>query len=144
MPATFNEHEVKAGLKQKRRLSGFLDALVQQHLEGIKKTRLNYIFCTDSYLHTINMQYLNHDTLTDIITFDLSEENELIGEVYVSTDRVEENAAKFGVTYQEELHRVIFHGALHLCGFKDKKPADQLIMRAQEDKCLEAYKKETE
>ncbi len=139
MSATFNEHEVKAGLKQKRQLSAFLDALVQQHLEGIKKTRLNYIFCSDEYLHTMNQQYLNHDTLTDIITFDLSEDTSLIGEIYVSVDRVKENAEKFATTYNNELHRVIFHGTLHLCGFKDKTTADKLTMREQEDKCLSAY-----
>ena len=143
MPATFNEHEVKSGLKKKRQLSGFLDALVLQHLNGIKKVRLNYIFCSDEYLHTMNQQYLNHDTLTDIITFDLSENNHLIGEIYVSTDRVKENALKFETSYNDELHRVIFHGALHLCGFKDKLAADKKIMREQEDKNLLAYNKET-
>lgn len=139
MSATFNEHEVKAGLKKKRQLSAFLDALVLQRLEGIKKVRLNYIFCSDDYLHTMNQQYLAHDTLTDIITFDLSEDNNLVGEIYVSTDRVRDNALKFETSYNDELHRVIFHGTLHLCGFKDKSPADQKKMREQEDKCLEAY-----
>ncbi len=139
MPATFNEHEVKSGLKKKRVLSAFLDALVLQHLKGIKKVRLNYIFCSDDYLHTMNQQHLDHDTLTDIITFDLSEGNNLVGEIYVSTDRVRDNAQKFNTSYNDELHRVIFHGTLHLCGFKDKSPADQKKMREQEDKCLEAY-----
>jgi probable rRNA maturation factor len=139
MPATFNEHGVKAGLKDKRRLAAFLSALVKQHLEGIVKVKLNYIFCSDGYLHTLNLQYLQHDTLTDIITFDLSEGDKLIGEIYVSIDRVKDNAAKFATTYNDELHRVIFHGALHLCGFKDKKAADKAAMRAEEDKCLVAY-----
>ncbi|MBC7552951.1 MAG: rRNA maturation RNase YbeY [Taibaiella sp.] len=141
MPAVFNEHNIKSGLKDKRKLSAFLDSLVQLHLEDIKKTRLNYIFCDDDYLLVINKQYLDHDTLTDIITFDLSEGTTLVGEIYVSVDRVKENAKQFNVSYIDELHRVIFHGALHLCGFKDKKPEDEREMRTQEDKCLLNYKK---
>ena len=145
MPATFTEHDVKARLTDKRRLSAFLDNLVRSHLEGLKKVRLNYIMCTDEFLLGINVQFLDHDTLTDIITFDLSEgENDLTGEIYVSVERVAENATKFGVSYTDELHRVLFHGALHLCGFKDKTPADEQEMRKQEDLCLTAYKKETE
>ncbi len=88
----------------------------------------------------MNQQYLNHNTLTDIITFDLGEsESELIGEIYISVERVKENAIKFETTYPDELHRVIFHGALHLCGFKDKKEADQKIMRQMENSCLKDY-----
>lgn len=101
---------------------------------------LDYIFCTDEYLLGINQQFLKHDTLTDIITFDLSDSiDELMGEIYISVERVRENAQKFGVNYNDELHRVIFHGALHLCGFKDKKEADRLEMRRMEDKCLREY-----
>ena len=144
MPAVFNEHNIKAGLKEKRRLSAYLDSLVQQHLEGIKKARLNYIFCTDEYLLEINKKYLNHDTLTDIITFDLSEGSMLVGEIYISVERVKENAVKYNTTYINELQRVIFHGALHLCGFKDKAAADQLTMRQEEDNCLKGYKKATD
>lgn len=121
-------------------MSAFLDALVQKHLEGISFTRLNYVFCSDEYLLQINRQFLNHDTYTDIVTFDLSESGEdLSGEIYISVDRVKENAAKFGVSYVNELHRVIFHGALHLCGFGDKKPADKQEMRLQEDACIAGY-----
>jgi rRNA maturation RNase YbeY len=91
----------------------------------------------------MNQQFLDHDTYTDIITFDLSETKELkLGEIYISIDRVKENAVKFGNEYTDELHRVIFHGALHLCGFKDKAKADKEEMRRQEDKCLQKYKKE--
>ena len=139
MPATFNEHEVKAGLKDKRRLSSFLDQLVHSYLDEIGKVRLNYIFCADEYLLGINKRYLSHDTLTDIITFDLSEKGVLTGEIYISVERVKENAAKFNTTYMNELRRVIFHGALHLCGFTDKKEAERKAMRLEEDKCLEAY-----
>lgn len=140
MPAHFHTQEVEVVLKDKRKLSAFLDALVYQHLEGIKKISLNYIFCNDEYLLAMNQQFLNHDTLTDIITFDLSEkDNELLGEIYISVERVKENARKFKAIENRELHRVIFHGALHLCGFGDKKPSDKKIMTEQEDKCLHDF-----
>jgi probable rRNA maturation factor len=140
MAAKFYDHDVKSRLADKRKLSAFLDQLVAQHGDKSKKTSLNYIFCNDEFLLDINKQYLNHNTLTDIITFDLSgEPAELVGEIYVSVDRVKENAVKFETTYIDELHRVIFHGALHLCGFKDKKEADQKVMRKMENKCLADY-----
>ena len=143
MPARFYEQEVRSGLKEKRRLSRFLDSLAQKHLKKVKKISLTYIFCSDEALLQMNQQFLDHDTLTDIITFDLSDTvNDLTGEIYISVDRVRENAAKFKANYQDELHRVIFHGALHLCGFKDKTKKDQEEMRKQEDKCLAAYNKE--
>ena len=140
MPARFYEQEVAAKLKDKRKLSAFLDKVISKHLKNIKKIQLQYIFCDDSYLLAMNQQFLNHDTLTDIITFDMSEQaDEVTGEIYISIDRVAENAKKFSVAYKDELHRVIFHGALHLCGFKDKKTADKEEMRKQEDKCLKEY-----
>jgi len=106
----------------------------------VKKASFTYVFCSDDHLHQMNQQFLDHDTLTDIITFDLSEnDNTLAGEIYISIDRVKENAAKFKVSYTDELHRVIFHGALHLCGFKDKKDADKKVMRQKEDECLSEY-----
>jgi rRNA maturation RNase YbeY len=140
MPARFYEQEVKAGLKERRRLSGFLDGLVAQYRPEVRKVELNYIFCSDAYLLQMNRQFLDHDTLTDIITFDLSDNKQtLTGEIYISIERVKENAVKFKTTTNEELHRVVFHGALHLCGFKDKKEADKKIMRQKEDECLAAY-----
>lgn len=139
MPARFYELEVKSGLKEKRRLSAFLDELVLKH-RGKGKTGLTYIFCTDEYLLQMNKQFLDHDTYTDIITFDLTGDGEgLTGEIYISTERIAENALKFDTAYNEELHRVIFHGALHLCGFKDKSAPDKKKMREMEDKCLKAY-----
>ena len=124
-------------------MSAFVQHIVHRHLEGIRKVNLSYIFCTDDYLLDINIRYLNHNTLTDIITFDLSEtEHDVTGEIYVSVDRVRENAAKFGAAYSEELYRVIFHGALHLCGFKDKTRADAEEMRKQENECLSDYQKQ--
>ena len=140
MSARFHEQDVKSKLSQKRKLSVFLDELVHQHRPLIKRTQLTYIFCSDEALLEMNRQFLDHDTFTDIITFDLSgKETEMIGEIYVSIDRIAENAQKFNTDYQQELHRVIFHGALHLCGFKDKTKKDAAEMRLQEDNCLKAW-----
>ncbi len=101
---------------------------------------LNYIFCTDEYLIEVNQQFLQHDYYTDIITFDLSEQGgPIVGEIYISIDRVRDNARANATKVYEELHRVIFHGALHLCGYKDKKPAEIREMRAKEDYYLAKY-----
>lgn len=140
MPASFHDNDVKSALKEKRKLSAYLNKLVHQYRDGKGKVSLTYIFCTDEYLLEMNKQFLDHDTYTDIITFDLTADNELLtGEIYISTDRVTENAVKFGAGYNNELHRVIFHGALHLCGFKDKSAADKKVMRQMEDICLNEY-----
>jgi len=103
---------------------------------------LQFIFCSDKYLLGINKSYLKHDYYTDIISFDLSEtKGKLIGEVYISIDRVKDNAKTHKTALKEELLRVIFHGALHFCGYMDKKPADIKKMRSQEDKWLKSYLK---
>jgi rRNA maturation RNase YbeY len=102
--------------------------------EGFSLERLNYIFCSDEYLLHINKEFLNHSTLTDVITFSLSEPSKPIqGEVYLSVDRIRENAKSFSVRYQNELLRVMIHGALHLCGYADKTKKAQTQMRARED-----------
>jgi rRNA maturation RNase YbeY len=140
MAIVYFDQQVKSSLKNKRKLSTFLQSLMRRQLQMVKTLDLIYVFCDDAYLLEINKEYLNHDTLTDIITFDLSENPKTLqAEIYISTERVQENAAKFGVSYEHELHRVIFHGALHLCGFKDKKPEDQKRMREEEDLCLHQY-----
>ena len=101
---------------------------------------LLYIFCTDQYLLDINRRYLKHDDFTDIISFELSTDpGRVHGEIYISLDRVRENAGALGVSFKEELHRVVFHGALHLCGYKDKLKSDQLVMREMEDRYLNLY-----
>jgi rRNA maturation RNase YbeY len=98
---------------------------------------LNYIFCSDAYLLKINAEYLGHDTLTDIITFDNTDTGDTIeGDIYISVDRIEENANKFKVTFNTELHRVMVHGLLHLLGFKDKTSAQKRIMRKKESAYL--------
>jgi probable rRNA maturation factor len=105
---------------------------------------INFIFCSDSYLLSINKQYLAHDTLTDIITFDYSREVKQIplsGDIFISIDRIKENAAIFSKTVENELHRVIIHGVLHLLGFKDKTQAAKKEMTKQENKCLKMLEK---
>ena len=108
--------------------------------EGRRVKNLNYIFCSDEYLLQINKNHLKHNFYTDIITFNLSQTPaEMIGEIYISIDRVKDNATLLDVTIKEELHRVIFHGVLHLCGYKDKSPKHKKEMRAAEDRYLKLY-----
>lgn len=139
----FEEEGVRSRLKQKRALSKFItDEIILKHLE-VQQVDINYIFCNDESLLEKNIAFLDHNTLTDIITFDLSAtEEDLMAELYISVDRVADNAAAFGVSYEQELHRVIFHGILHLCGFKDKSDKDAKEMRRQEDLCIRAYFKQ--
>lgn len=102
--------------------------------EGFKIGEISMIFCSDAYLLEINKQYLNHDTFTDIVTFDNSEEESLLmGDIFISIDRVRENALKFGVNQKDELHRVMIHGILHLCGYGDKGRQEKIRMTAKED-----------
>ena len=100
---------------------------------------ISYIFCDDDYLHEINVQYLNHDTLTDIISFDYSLGNELNGDIFISIERVRDNANDFNVSFNEELKRVMVHGILHYCGYKDKSESDELIMRQKEDEKIQLF-----
>ncbi len=145
MPAKFYEQGVRSGLKEKKRLSAFIDGLVSKYVKKIETCELTYVFCKDRFLLEMNNNFLDHDTYTDIITFDLSDNRkEMQGEIYISVDRVRENAKLYKTTYNDELHRVIFHGVLHLCGFKDKSAKDSKIMRENEDYCLEHYKTELE
>ena len=97
---------------------------------------LNFIFCDDSYLHSVNVEYLQHDTLTDIITFPYADFPQVTGDLFVSTERVRDNAAEFGERYADELHRVMIHGVLHLCGQGDKTEEDTAAMRELENWAL--------
>ncbi len=101
--------------------------------ESKKEGEVNYIFCDDEYLHKINLEYLNHDTLTDVISFDYTMGNEINGDIFISIERVKDNAIDFNVPFEEELKRVLVHGILHYCGFKDKGEAEELLMRQKED-----------
>jgi rRNA maturation RNase YbeY len=126
-------------LKQRNTLKSFLAKTASK--EGRPIDSLNIIFCSDDYLLNINKQFLKHDYYTDIITFDLSESKKspLTAELYISYDRVKDNARQLNTTTAKELHRVIFHGLLHLLGYKDKLTKDQMEMRQMEDKLLAKY-----
>lgn len=129
-------------LKDRTRLKQFLVSLFKK--EGKKLGELQYIFCSDDYLLDINRQYLNHDFYTDIITFDLSQKGQSINaEIYISVDRVKDNAQEYNSSLKKELQRVIFHGALHLCGYKDKTPAQEKEMRQMEEKYLALWVRST-
>jgi probable rRNA maturation factor len=129
-------------LTERTRLKQFIIKLFRQEKKPLAE--LSYIFCSDQYLLDINRQFLQHDFYTDIITFPLSDPGQPIsGEIYISVDRVRDNAREFGSSIRQELLRVIFHGALHLCGYKDKSPRDEKLMRAMEDKYLTLYDRST-
>jgi probable rRNA maturation factor len=104
--------------------------------EGGSLNGLNFIFCSDQYLHQINLEYLQHDTFTDIITFPLSDFPSVEGDIFISWDRIQENAVNLGEPIQRELHRVLIHGVLHLCGFADKTQEEATLMRSKEDEKL--------
>ena len=115
-------------IKTKRWLKSVIES------EGFELSEINYIFCNDEYLHTINVEYLQHDTLTDIITFDNSEEDQLIeGDIFVSVERIIDNTKDFNTSFEQEFKRVIVHGVLHLCGYFDKTDEDEKQMRDKED-----------
>ncbi|HEX5024230.1 MAG TPA: rRNA maturation RNase YbeY [Agriterribacter sp.] len=125
-------------LQNRAQLKIFIHQLFKQ--EKKKLNTLQYVFCSDEFLLSINRQYLNHDFYTDIITFDMAgASREVAGEIYISVERVKENAQIHQTTITEELHRVIIHGALHLCGYKDKLKADKKIMRDKENRYLQLY-----
>jgi probable rRNA maturation factor len=116
-----------------------ISAWIKQVIHKYNSTlgALTYIFCSDNYLHQINVEYLDHDTLTDIITFDNADEDGTIeGDIFVSVERVKENALDLAIPFEDELHRVMIHGVLHLIGFDDSTPELKAAMRQEEDKCL--------
>lgn len=120
--------------------SAFTDWITEVIKSEIKNEgEINYIFCDDDYLLEINQQYLDHDTLTDIISFDYSVGNELHGDIFISIERVKDNAADFNVTFEDELKRVMVHGVLHYCGYKDKSVADEQLMREKEEEKMKMF-----
>ena len=128
---------VKFNLANRTQLKNYIQYVFKK--EGEKLESLNYIFCTDKALLEINRQFLTHDFYTDIITFDLSDSDAVRAEIYISVDRVKENAIHLGVSFKLELHRVIFHGVLHLCGYKDKSKKETREMRSKEAFYLKKY-----
>lgn len=136
---SFNYDDRTLAVNHKRKIQSFIASIFKG--ENRKLNRLGYVFCSDDNLLQINRSFLQHDFYTDIITFDLSENREeIIGEVYVSVDRIKDNAKTLKVSFEDEALRVLFHGALHLCGYKDKKKADVAIMRKMEDHYITLYK----
>ena len=133
---TFFTEEIVFKLPQKLFLKKWITKVIS--LENKKQGDINYIFCNDNYLSTINIKYLNHDSLTDIITFDYTNDNNglISGDIFISIERVAENARLLQLSFQEELHRVMIHGVLHLLGFKDKTKALKTSMRQKEDNSL--------
>ena len=120
--------------------TAYLDWLSNVISSEIKdEGEINYIFCDDDYLLEINQQYLDHDTLTDIISFDYSIGNELHGDIFISIERVRENATDFNVAFEEELKRVVVHGVLHYCGYKDKNEEDETLMRQKEEEKMKMF-----
>ncbi len=133
-------HELTpVNLKDRKRLKSFIYSLFLK--EGRELNNMNIIFCSDDYLLEINREHLKHDFYTDIITFDLSESKigPITTELYISIDRVKENASILKTRFSIELHRVIFHGSLHLCGYGDKNKKDIISMRAKEEEHLREY-----
>ncbi|MDR0415518.1 MAG: rRNA maturation RNase YbeY [Prevotellaceae bacterium] len=131
MPILFHVEQVKFSLAGRK----ILKAWVRQVAEAEGKTigDIACIFCSDSYLLSLNKSYLNHDYYTDVITFDYSNGNTIAGDIFVSVDRVRDNAVDYEVSFRSELCRVVIHGVLHLCGYHDSVEAERKIMRAKED-----------
>ncbi|MCO5284905.1 MAG: rRNA maturation RNase YbeY [Chitinophagaceae bacterium] len=128
----FNFHQVPRIPKESLPTQSLLDSVMIE--EGAEVERVDYIFCVDAYLIELNRAYLNHNTFTDILTFTLSPVGEAItSEIYISVERVRENAGKYGVSFETELHRVMIHGLLHLCGYEDGTPKQKKHMRSKED-----------
>lgn len=125
-------------LRNRGNLKNCIESLFKQEKRSLES--LNYVFTSDADLLKINRQYLQHDYYTDIITFDLAAKGQPTqGDVYISVERVKDNARQLGISFYKELHRVIFHGALHLCGYGDKTAKEEKKMREMEDKYLDAY-----
>ena len=126
------------GLRKRTTLKEFIVSILKR--EGKRPDQINYIFCDDAYLLKLNQEYLNHDTLTDIITFEYSGKSDpVLSDIYISIERVSANAVQFKTSFKAELHRVMFHGVLHLCGYKDKTPEQSAVMRNKEQQYLDSY-----
>ncbi|MFT5617919.1 MAG: putative rRNA maturation factor [Arenicella sp.] len=138
---SFFSEEIDFELSNQEKISSWLGSAIEEYEKQL--VEISYVFCSDEYLHKINVEYLNHDTYTDIITFDNSEtEEEVESDIFVSVDRVKENAKEFGVSFEQELHRVLIHGLLHLLGFKDKTETEATEMRKQEEAWLRKLENE--
>jgi len=126
--------DTKFSIKERRKLTRWIKVCIDKH--GKKLGDLTFVFCSDRHLLSINQQYLKHSYYTDVITFDYSEELTVSGDIFISVDTVLENSMTFKKEFLDELHRVIIHGVLHLCGFGDKSESESQQMRLLEDECL--------
>ena len=126
--------ETDFSLPNEEAISKWIENVIKS--EDCELGEITYVFCDDNYLHKLNVQFLNHDTLTDIISFDNSLGKKIHGEIYISIERVRENATEFNVAFVDELHRVIIHGILHYCGYKDKSAEEETLMRIKENNAL--------
>ena len=130
-------YESEFTLDNEEAIATWLSAVILS--ENKNEGEINYIFCDDEYLHKINLEYLNHDTLTDIISFDYTMGNEISGDIFVSIERVLDNAKDYNTLFEDELKRVLVHGVLHYCGYKDKSEADEELMRSKEDEKIAMF-----
>ena len=133
---SFN-YETDFLLENEKQYEAWISVVINS--ENFDEGEINYIFCDDEYLHKINVDYLDHDTLTDIISFDYTVGNLIQGDIFISVDRVRENAHDFNVSFEEELKRVVVHGVLHYCGYQDKSPKDQILMRLKEEEKMKMF-----
>ncbi len=130
-------YETEFTLENEEAISSWISNVIKS--ENKKVGEINYIFCDDEYLLLINQEHLQHDFYTDIISFDYTVGNEINGDIFVSVERVKDNALDFNVSFEEELKRVLVHGVLHYCGYKDKSEADELLMRSKEDEKIAMF-----
>jgi probable rRNA maturation factor len=135
-PISFHLENVEFELPNEAETSLWLQSIIDREEKQLQQ--LAYVFCDDEYLHKINLEYLNHDTYTDVITFPYAEPPIIEGDIFISIERVQDNAQGLGVSFEQELRRVMAHGLLHLCGYSDKTPEEAARMRAKEDEALEA------
>jgi len=138
MPIRFFYEETKFKIEYPRKTVNWIIESARREKRSVLE--VNYIFCSDRYLLRLNNEFLSHDTLTDIISFDYTVGKEISGEIYISLDRVKENALKFNSGFQDELLRVMIHGVLHLSGYSDKKPKEAARMRKKEEAYLSLWK----
>ena len=133
----FYNADKKLTITQKKLLTSFIPSIFSNENKSLNS--LAIISCSDDYLLDLNKQFLNHDYYTDILTFDLSKKEDIVGEIYISLDRIKENSLSHEVSFQEEFFRILFHGVLHLCGYEDKTPTNKLQMTSKEDFYLDKF-----
>lgn len=134
---TYQEESINFELADPEKITPWIETVIKQ--ENCRLSLLNFVFCSDEYLHQINVEYLNHDTLTDIITFPYTEPPLIHGDIFISIDRIRDNAKHLKIDFTDELHRVMIHGVLHLCGYGDKNAAEKLQMTQKENEALALF-----